>query len=73
MSVEDPRRNATDNLRGRPSLTPVSLLIVLLIFYLIIQVQIIVRALCFAIPFDRRSAYLCSNLNRVAGLVRRAF
>src|SRR5215207_1145874 len=51
VSAADPRRSATDEPRGRPSLTPISLLIVLLIFYLIIQVQIIVVLVLFAILF----------------------
>ena len=51
MSAADPRQSATEEPRGRPSLTPISLLIVLLIFYLIIQVQIIVILLLFAILF----------------------
>jgi predicted PurR-regulated permease PerM len=37
--------------RSRPSLTPVSLLIVLIIFYLMVQIQIIVFLLLFAVLF----------------------
>jgi predicted PurR-regulated permease PerM len=51
VSGADPRRNASEEPRGRPSLTPISLLIVLLIFYLIIQVQLIVVLVLFAILF----------------------
>jgi predicted PurR-regulated permease PerM len=51
VSAADPRRSAPDEPRGRPSLTPISLLIVLLIFYLVIQVQLIVMLVLFAILF----------------------
>lgn len=51
MSVPDPRRGLPDETRTRPSLTPVSLLIVLLVFYLIVQIQVIVLLLLFALLF----------------------
>jgi predicted PurR-regulated permease PerM len=51
VSAADPRNSTTTNNRSRPSLTPVSLLIVLVIFYLMVQIQIIVFLLLFAILF----------------------
>lgn len=51
MSAADPRRSASQEPRGRPSLTPISLLITLLIFYLIIQVQLVIMLVLFAILF----------------------
>jgi predicted PurR-regulated permease PerM len=47
----DPRRTLPEDRRTRPSLTPASLLIVLLIFYLIVQIQVIVLLVLFALLF----------------------
>lgn len=51
VSVPDPRRGLPEETRTRPSLTPASLLIVLLIFYLIVQIQVIVLLLLFSLLF----------------------
>lgn len=51
MDGAEPRQSMTRDNRTRPSLTPVSLLIVLVIFYLMVQIQIIVFLLLFAILF----------------------
>lgn len=47
----EPQNHPTSDNRTRPSLTPVSLLIVLVIFYLMVQIQLIVFLLLFAILF----------------------
>lgn len=51
MTGSDPRRSPPERARSRPSLTPASLLLVLLIFYLLVQVQIIVLLVLFALLF----------------------
>jgi len=47
----DTRRSMPELDRSRPSLTPVSLLLVLFIFYLLVQIQVIVLLVLFALLF----------------------
>ncbi len=47
----DPQRHENQSRSFRPGLTPLSLLIVLVIFYLFVQVQIVVFLLLFAVLF----------------------
>lgn len=51
MAEIDPQRNESQSGSFRPGLTPISLLVVLIIFYLFVQVQIVVFLLLFAILF----------------------
>lgn len=51
MADTEPQRNERQSGSFRPGLTPLSLLVVLIIFYLFVQVQIIVFLLLFAILF----------------------
>lgn len=51
MADVGPPRNERQNGSFRPGLTPLSLLVVLIVFYLFVQVQIVVVLLLFAILF----------------------